>query len=136
MTPSVDWSVIEALRSYSTTDLDLAGELVASFEQTVVTQVPQMAMAVEGNDAETVRCIAHRLRGTCGHVGARRMQFLCERLEQIGRAGVTIGAGELIDDLRTEFSRVREAFVQDAASYAARRAPAETYGPGVPGLRT
>jgi HPt (histidine-containing phosphotransfer) domain-containing protein len=109
MTPSVDWSVIEALRMYSTAELDLVRELVNSFEETIAKQVPEMDLAVQGGDAATVRFIAHKLRGTCGHVGARRMEFLCERLEQLGRAGVTIGASELIEDLRTEFARVRVA---------------------------
>jgi HPt (histidine-containing phosphotransfer) domain-containing protein len=107
MTPSVDWTVIDALRTYSTEELDLVRELVASFETSIAQQVPELELAVERGDADTTRFIAHKLRGTCGHVGARRMEFLCERLEQLGRAGVTIGASELIEDLRSEFMRVR-----------------------------
>jgi HPt (histidine-containing phosphotransfer) domain-containing protein len=109
MTPSVDWTVIEALRAYSTEDLDLVRELVASFEESVANQVPEIDLAAQQHDAAAVRFIAHKLRGTCGYVGAKRMEFLCERLEQLGRAGVTIGAGELIEDLRNEFARVRVA---------------------------
>jgi hypothetical protein len=41
------------------------------------------------------------------------MEFLCERLETLGRAGVTIGAMELVDDLWAEFARVRAAFGTD-----------------------
>ena len=110
----VDWSVIDQLRAFSTDDMDLVRELVASFEVNVTQQLPELERAVRLEDAETARFIAHRLRGRCGNIGARRMEFLCERLEQLGRAGVTIGAMELVDDLWAEFARVRSALGQDA----------------------
>ena len=95
----MDWTVIEQLRTFSTDEMDLVRELVASFEVNVTQQLPELEQAVRRDDAETARFIAHRLRGSCGNIGARRMEFLCERLEQLGRAGVTIGAMELVDDL-------------------------------------
>jgi HPt (histidine-containing phosphotransfer) domain-containing protein len=112
----VDWSVIDQLRAFSTDDMDLVRELVASFEVNVTQHLPELEQAVRRDDAETTRFIAHRLRGGCGNIGARRMEFLCERLEQLGRAGVTIGAMELVDDLWAEFARVRAAFGTDDAS--------------------
>jgi HPt (histidine-containing phosphotransfer) domain-containing protein len=112
----VDWSVIEELRAFSTDEMDLVRELVASFEVNVTQQLPELEQAVRRDDAETTRFIAHRLRGSCGHIGARRMEFLCERLEQLGRAGVTIGAMELVDDLWAEFARVRAALGTDAGN--------------------
>jgi HPt (histidine-containing phosphotransfer) domain-containing protein len=111
----VDWSVIEELRAFSTDEMDLVRELVASFEVNVTQQLPELEQAVRRDDAETTRFIAHRLRGSCGNIGARRMEFLCERLEQLGRAGVTIGAMELVDDLWAEFARVRAALGTDDA---------------------
>lgn len=111
----VDWSVIDQLRAFSTDDMDLVRELVASFEVNVTQHLPELEQAVRRDDAETTRFIAHRLRGGCGHIGARRMEFLCERLETLGRAGVTIGAMELVDDLWAEFARVRAAFGTDDA---------------------
>ena len=112
----VDWSVIDQLRAFSTDDMDLVRELVASFEVNVTQHLPELEQAVRRDDAETTRFIAHRLRGSCGNIGARRMEFLCERLETLGRAGVTIGAMELVDDLWAEFARVRAAFGADDAS--------------------
>ena len=109
----VDWTVIEALRAFSTDEMDLVRELVASFEVNVTQQLPELEQAVRRDDAETTRFIAHRLRGSCGNIGALRMEFLCERLEQLGRAGVTIGAMELVDDLWAEFARVRAALGTD-----------------------
>ena len=111
----VDWSVIDQLRAFSTDDMDLVRELVASFEVNVTQHLPELEQAVRRDDAETARFIAHRLRGGSANIGARRMEFLCERLETLGRAGVTIGAMELVDDLWAEFARVRAAFGSDDA---------------------
>jgi histidine phosphotransfer protein HptB len=114
----VDWKVIEELRAFSSNEMDLVRELVASFEVNVTQQLPELEQAVRRDDAETTRFIAHRLRGSCGNIGARRMEFLCERLETLGRAGVTIGAMELVDDLWAEFARVRAALgSEDAAGH-------------------
>jgi HPt (histidine-containing phosphotransfer) domain-containing protein len=106
---SVDWSVIDALREFSTKEMDLVRELVSSFEVNVTQQLPEMEKAVRQDDAVTAKFLAHRMRGMCGNIGARRMEFLCERIEQIAKGGVTSGAVELVDDLRTEFARVRAA---------------------------
>lgn len=113
---SIDWTVIDALRSFSSDEVDLVRELVASFDVHVTQQLPELEQAVRGDDAKTTQFIAHRLRGTSGNIGARRMAFLCERLEELGRGGVTIGGRELVDDLWTEFARVRAALGSDAAS--------------------
>jgi histidine phosphotransfer protein HptB len=106
---SVDWSVIEALREFSSKDMDLVRELVSSFEVSVTQQLPELEKAVRQDDATTAKFLAHRMRGMCGNIGARRMEFLCERLEQLAKGGVTSGAVELVDDLWTEFARVRAA---------------------------
>jgi len=113
---SIDWSVIEALRAFSSADLDLVRELVASFEVHVTQQLPELEQAVRRDDATTTQFLAHRMRGTSGNIGARRMAFLCERLEELGRGGVTIGGMELVDDLWTEFARVRAALGSGARS--------------------
>jgi len=105
---SIDWTVIEALREFSTED-DLLQEIIASFHTNVNSSLPELERAARAGEAETTRFIAHRLRGTCGNVGAVRMQFLYARIEELGRAGVTTGASELISDLWSEYARVRAA---------------------------
>lgn len=105
----VDVSVLEDLNAFSTPDDDLLAELCASFDTNVKEQLPRLEEAARAADAGAVRFIAHRLRGTCGNLGARRMQFLCERLEMLGREGVTAGALELTDDLAREYEYAREA---------------------------
>jgi two-component system sensor histidine kinase/response regulator len=105
---SIDWSIIDALRAFSTDD-DLLHEILDSFHTNVNSSLPELERAARAGEAETTRFIAHRLRGTCGNVGAVRMQFLYARIEELGRAGVTAGASELISDLWTEYGRVRAA---------------------------
>ena len=49
----VDWTVIEQLRTFSTDEMDLVRELVASFEANVTQQLPELEQAVRRDDAET-----------------------------------------------------------------------------------
>jgi CheY-like chemotaxis protein/HPt (histidine-containing phosphotransfer) domain-containing protein len=105
---SIDWTVIDALRQFSTDD-DLLREILDSFHHNVNSSLPELERAARAGEAETTRFIAHRLRGTCGNIGAVRMQFLYARIEELGRAGVTAGASELISDLWSEYARVRAA---------------------------
>jgi two-component system sensor histidine kinase/response regulator len=105
---SIDWTVIDALREFSTDD-DLLHEILESFHTNVNSSLPELERAARAGEAETTRFIAHRLRGTCGNIGAVRMQFLYARIEELGRAGVTAGASELISDLWSEYARVRAA---------------------------
>jgi len=105
---SIDWTVIDGLRAFSTDD-DLLQEIIESFHNNVNSSLPELERAARAGEAETTRFIAHRLRGTCGNVGAVRMQFLYARIEELGRAGVTTGASELIGDLWSEYARVRTA---------------------------
>ena len=67
----VDWSVIDQLRAFSTDDMDLVRELVASFEVNVTQHLPELEQAVRRDDAETARFIAHRLRGELRDTSAR-----------------------------------------------------------------
>jgi CheY-like chemotaxis protein/HPt (histidine-containing phosphotransfer) domain-containing protein len=111
---SVDWSVIDALRAFSTDD-DLLHAILESFHTNVNDSLPALERAARAGEADTTRFIAHRLRGTCGNVGAVRMQFLYARIEELGRAGVTTGTSELIGDLWSEYARVRAAFAEGGA---------------------
>jgi CheY-like chemotaxis protein/HPt (histidine-containing phosphotransfer) domain-containing protein len=106
---SLDVTALEQLKAFSDEEDDLVKELRDSFESSVAQQLPLLEKAARTSDAATVRFIGHKLRSTCGNLGARRMQFLCERLEDLGRDGVTVGAIELVDDLWLEFARVRTA---------------------------
>jgi two-component system sensor histidine kinase/response regulator len=110
-TGSIDWSVIEALREFSTDD-DLLLAIVSSFHSNINDSLPELERAARAGEAETTRFIAHRLRGTCGNVGAMRMQFLFGRIEELGRAGITTGTSELIGDLWSEYARVRAALAE------------------------
>jgi CheY-like chemotaxis protein/HPt (histidine-containing phosphotransfer) domain-containing protein len=112
---SIDWTVIEALRAFSTGD-DLLQEILESFYSNVTRSLPELERAARAGEAETAQFIAHRLRGTCGNVGAVRMQFLYARIEEMGRAGVTAGASELISDLWSEYARVRAALAEGGST--------------------
>jgi len=52
---------------------------------------------------------AHALMGSSAHLGATRMDALCEILEEQGRAGSINGASAVLSVLEEEFDRVRKA---------------------------
>jgi len=111
----IDWSVIDALREFSTDD-DLLEAILKGFHSNMNDSLPELECAARAGEADTTRFIAHRLRGTCGNVGAMRMQFLFGRIEELGRAGVTTGTSELIGDLWSEYARVCAALAEGGFS--------------------
>src|SRR5262249_2583805 len=113
---SLDRSVLGALRAFSTGD-DLLQEILESFYSSVTRSLPELERAARAGEAETTQFIAHRLRGTCGNVGAVRMQFLFARIEELGRAGVTAGASRLVSDLWSEYARVRAALAGGGSAH-------------------
>lgn len=58
-------------------------------------------------EAQAAGEIAHRLKGSSGYVGAKRLTTLSAALEQQGRAGRVEGAMDLLNRLQAEFEQVR-----------------------------
>jgi two-component system sensor histidine kinase/response regulator len=77
-------------------------------------QAPQLLgdlrRAATEDDPETLRGVAHHLKGSAANVGAVRVAALCQELESAA-AGSTTGGGRgdvrLLDDLAAELDRVR-----------------------------
>ncbi len=68
---------------------------------------------MEAGDAHSVERIAHTLKGSCGNMGAVRMEALCRELEEIGRSEDLAAAPVWISRLEEEFGRVRAAFEEE-----------------------
>ena len=85
----------------------LVEELVTLFERIVPGELAAMEKANE--DADALGRLAHRLRSSCLHLGARRMAAVCGSLEQMGPGGradpATIRAALAV--LQREFEIVR-----------------------------
>lgn len=67
----------------------------------------RLRMAADDNDLDTIGREAHALGGSAGMMGAETMRRLCRELEATARGG---GRGDLrtpVENLCTEFARVR-----------------------------
>jgi HPt (histidine-containing phosphotransfer) domain-containing protein len=61
---------------------DLATELLALFETTATATLGELRAALDAGDAEEMRRLAHRLKGSARNVGATGMAELAAALEQ------------------------------------------------------
>ena len=107
----LDRSVLASLRELQEEGApDILNELIELFIDGVPPQLVALREAVEAGDAHSVERIAHTLKGSCGNMGARRMEALCAELEEIGRCEDLAAGPERISRLEEEFGRVRAAF--------------------------
>jgi len=86
--------------------------LVQKVVRAYVGDVPQhlrtLRQAVGGEDADTVRRVAHSLKSASANVGAETLARLCKDLEQMGRNASVEGAATLLTDMEEEFQAVRQ----------------------------
>jgi signal transduction histidine kinase/DNA-binding response OmpR family regulator/HPt (histidine-containing phosphotransfer) domain-containing protein len=86
--------------------------LVQKVVQAYVGDAPQhlrtLRQAVVGQDADTVRRVAHSLKSASANVGAEILARLCKNLEQMGRNASVTGAAALLTDMEDEFQAVQQ----------------------------
>ena len=92
---------------------DILCELIELFLSDVPTQLVALKEGVETGDAHSVERIAHTLKGSCGNIGAKRMEAICAELEEMGRSEDLAGAPGPISRLEEDFGRVRAVFEEE-----------------------
>ena len=86
---------------------EIVRDLVGMFLRDTAERLEALGVAARAADAPTVRAVAHKLKGSSGIVGARRLVTLCAALEaQTSLAGVD----EACRALDAEFALVRAWF--------------------------
>lgn len=111
--PVLDASVMVAIRSLGGPDEpDVFAEVSRLFLADVPIHLLALSAAIEGNSAESVVQVAHRLRGGALEMGALRMAPLCAAIEHAARAGSLEHAAEQAGFLDSEFEAVRAALEQ------------------------
>jgi HPt (histidine-containing phosphotransfer) domain-containing protein len=68
---------------------DLIAQLVDIFADTTPAALADLQSALERDDRETLRAVAHSLKGACQNVGALAMAELCRALEDDPAAAAT-----------------------------------------------
>jgi two-component system, sensor histidine kinase and response regulator len=111
---SVDRSVLAGLRELQQEgDSDLLKELIEIFLEGVPNQLEALREATEKGDAQSVVRGVHALKGSCGNMGAMKMEAICTELEDAGHSGDLTAAPRQISRLEEEFGHVRTALEEE-----------------------
>ena len=81
--------------------------------QTLPEQSDLLEAAISDDDAEQVFNIAHRLKSSCGSIGAFGLAEKAELIEQIGRQGSTQGADQAFSELQSSLEEVLSILEQE-----------------------
>ncbi len=81
-------------------------DIISICLETLPEQNEKLAIAIEADDAEQVFNIAHRLKSSCGTIGAYGLAEKAEIIERIGRKGSTVGANDAYTELQVSLQEV------------------------------
>ncbi|MDH4318625.1 MAG: ATP-binding protein, partial [Desulfobulbaceae bacterium] len=76
-------------------------------------RLQQLERAMLNNDFESLRLVAHTLKGSCSQFGAVRMAALCYRIEQQGLTGNFAGIEQLFKELRIAATELEEFLLEE-----------------------
>jgi len=87
-------------------DYELLCELVAAFERTFPPQLQALQAAVARADMSTVTTASHTLKGMLAGLSVTRAATAAQRLEQMGRDGLSPGLAEALKVLEHEVANL------------------------------
>ncbi len=108
---SVVWDK-EGFRKRVLHDDALFQAVIREFVNDVPGQLTLLAKAVAGNDRETVRAIAHRVKGGAANVGGTLLSDVCTRLQELSLVATPAEIARLARHMETEFARLKTAMLQ------------------------
>jgi HPt (histidine-containing phosphotransfer) domain-containing protein len=92
---------------------DFVSELIDIFFQQSPKIIAELEAGVNSNDAQVIEKMAHKFKGSCGNIGAARLQALCAELEQIGKAKELSKAKVLFSLIPQNYREVCEVLKRD-----------------------
>jgi HPt (histidine-containing phosphotransfer) domain-containing protein len=108
------WQSLQALEAAG--EPGFLRELVSEFLAQAPSRIDAVRAAGARGDAQALEYEAHRLKGSCGSLGAFAMADCCDRLETLGRDGSCLGHAELLAGLEEHWQAVRVELESLAAS--------------------
>jgi HPt (histidine-containing phosphotransfer) domain-containing protein len=109
----LDPSVAAAIRALGGPgEADVFAEVARLFLADVPIHLSALGAAIAADEKESVRKIAHRLRGGALEIGAVRMAPVCAAIEHAARAGSLEDAASQADSLGGEFALARRELEQ------------------------
>jgi CheY-like chemotaxis protein/HPt (histidine-containing phosphotransfer) domain-containing protein len=107
----VDWDVLSDLLAM--TKREFLQELVGIFLRDSRGMMADLRGAYERGARAECKQIAHKLRGSCATIGARRMMKLTTEMEELGDEAMEARGGAVLADLEEEFAAVRGALLTE-----------------------
>ncbi len=95
--PAVDSESVKRLRE--TLSPHVAAKLLDLFERQVPALISDLEQLADGDDTERLWQAAHKLKGSCQTIGARRLGDLAAAIEADGRDGSADGAPDRVREL-------------------------------------
>ena len=89
-------------------DPDWLKMVIAQFMQDATSRIVKIKACIETNEPSALKELAHALKGSSGNMGAAAMSSLCQKLQAAGGSGRLEGAIQLVDQLESEFARVKK----------------------------
>jgi len=99
----------------------LARQIVTTFQSDVAAQLQKLSVAIERQDAKTVRTIAHRLYGSAAQLGACQLAHVLKHLEKTSDAGLWAEQFRVVEELFAATSRAFEETLQQDAFVRSRQ---------------
>jgi histidine phosphotransfer protein HptB len=99
----------DRLQEVAMGDDEFLCELIDLYLSDAPLQVQALGHAVSSQDGKAVSAVAHKLKGSCGNVGADGLVALCQELEASGKASRLQELPDLFHQLAQEFEEVSEA---------------------------
>ena len=90
-------------------DEDLAKGITKTFLDDTSRQIETMRRHLDVPDAESFANLAHSIKGASANVGGEALRALAFEVEKAARAGDLISAAYRMDDLESEFARLKDA---------------------------
>jgi CheY-like chemotaxis protein/HPt (histidine-containing phosphotransfer) domain-containing protein len=110
---TVDFMVIEDLRSMQGDDHEFLSRLIGTFFAQTDPLLDRMDDAAKRGDAEALWQASHKLKGGCAVLGIKNLAGIAYGLELQGRAGNLDGVGEKVTIARAEYARVKATLAQE-----------------------
>jgi HPt (histidine-containing phosphotransfer) domain-containing protein len=99
----------DRLQEVAMGDNEFLCELIDLYLSDAPEQLEALGRAVSSHDTVAVSAAAHKLKGSCGNIGADGLVALCQKLEASGRASRLQELPDLYQQLAQEFVEVNEA---------------------------
>jgi len=85
---------------------DSFNEVISMCLQSLPAQLAEIESAIKDNNVDTLFSVSHKMKSSCGSIGAFGLAKRAEAIELISREGSTDIPGQLVNDLRESTDQV------------------------------